>query len=313
MLLYASILTAAIGLSAGEASAMCQSPEACNNGTNSNSTLSFNQFSNSTLSFNQFSNSTLSFNQFSNSTGMAENGTLVLSEQLGINDTVNVNDTNKTPVPMTLFQFLASETNNTKTGNAKNTTSNSLQLQGSQYVTENASSTNLKSLTVSAWVKPDYSKGSPIFTVISDENAFVLAVNSNMPPLKIATFSVFDGIKWTTVQSKSTIPEQWTHLAATFNGTSIGIYVNGNLEGTSPVAGIPTLVNGDLTIKPMQNLTSNANITLGAYYDKVRLNTRNLFSGEISNVNLYGSVLTHDQINQIYNSTKPEDNVRYSN
>lgn len=313
MLLYASILTVALGLSASEASAMCQSSGACNNGTNSNSTLSFNQFSNSTISFNQFSNSTLSFNQFSNSTGIAENGTLVLSEQLGINDTVNVNDTNKTPVPMTLFQFLSGETNNTKTGNAKNTTSNSLQLQGNQYVTENASSTNLKSLTVSAWIKPDYSKGSPVFTVISDENAFVLAVNSNMPPLKIATFSVFDGIKWTTVQSKSTIPEQWTNLAATFNGTSIGIYVNGNLEGTSPVAGIPTLVNGDLTIKPMQNLTSNANITLGAYYDKVRLDTRNLFSGEISSVNLYESVLTHDQINQIYNSTKPEDNVTYSN
>ena len=319
MLAYASILSLAIGLSTNDASAMCQSG-ACNNGTNStlsfnqfsNSTMSFNQFSNSTLSFSQFSNSTLSFNQFSNSTDAAENGTLVLSEQLDIHDTVNVNDTNKTLVPMTLFQFLSGETNNTQTGNVKNTTSDALQLQGDQYLTENSSSTNLKSLTISAWVKPDYSKGSPIFTVVSDENAFTLAIDNNMPPLKKATFSVFDGIKWTTVQSTSTIPEQWTNLVATFNGSSIGIYVNGNLEGTSLIAGIPTLVDGDLTTKTMQNLTSNANITLGAYYEKVRLHTRNLFSGEISNVNLYGSVLTHDQIDQIYNSTKPEESLAYS-
>jgi Concanavalin A-like lectin/glucanases superfamily len=213
---------------------------------------------------------------------------------------------------MTLFQFLATETNNTKTGNTQNETSDALQLQGNQYLTENSSITSLKSLTISAWVKPDYSQGSPIFTIISDEKAFVLAINNNIPPLKIATFSVFDGIKWITVQSTGTIPEQWTHLAATFNDTSIGIYVNGNLEGTSPIAGIPTLVDGELTTKTMQNLTSNANITIGASYEKVRQQASSLFSGEISNVNLYGSVLTHDQINQIYNSTKPEDNVAYS-
>jgi hypothetical protein len=306
-LVYASILSATLGLSTSEASATCQSAGACNSSTNVNSTLSFdhysnstvanspalsfNQFSNSTLSFNQFSNSTLSFNQFSNSTSVAEN------------------DTNQTLVPKTLFHFLFEEENNT---NTENTTSDLLQLQGNQYITENSSSTNLKSFTISAWAKPDYSQGSPIFTIISDERAFALAINNNIPPLKVATFSVFDGIRWITVQSTSTIPEQWTHLAATFNGTSIGLYVNGKLEGTSPIPGIPTLVSGDLTTKTMQNLTSNGNITIGASYEKVRLQSRNLFSGEISNVNLYGLVLTHDQINQIYNSTKPEDSVIYS-
>ena len=289
MLLYASIISVTLGLSTSEASAMCQSSGACNNSTNTNSTLSFNQFS--------------------NSTSAAENSAIVLSEQLVINDTVTVNDTNQTLVPMESFRFLSNETNNVET---KNTASDSLQLQGNQYLTESSSATNLKSLTISTWVQPDYSQGSPIFTIISDENAFVLAINNNVPPTKIATFSVFDGIKWTTVQSTSTIPERWTNLAATFNGTSIGIYVNGKLEGTSAIAGIPTLVNGDLTTKTIQNLTSNANITIGASYEKVRLQTRNLFSGEISSVNLYGLALTHDKINQIYNSTKPEDNVVYS-
>src|SRR6185312_351700 len=77
--------------------------------------------------------------------------------------------------------------------------------------------TNLRNLTISAWVKPDFSQGSSIFTIVSQENAFALAINNNMPPSKTPLFSIFDGIKWTSIQSNSTIPEQWTYLAATFN------------------------------------------------------------------------------------------------
>ncbi|MGB9003523.1 MAG: LamG domain-containing protein [Nitrosotalea sp.] len=166
--------------------------------------------------------------------------------------------------------------------------------------------TNLRNLTVSAWIKPDYSQGASVLTVVSKDNAFTLAVNDNMPPAKMAIFSVFDGIKWTTVQSYSIIPERWTHLTATFNGTSIKLYVNSNLEGTTPILGIPTITaSGYLETKTVQNLTSNSAAVIGGYHDSVSSQTSHLFSGEISNVSLYDSLLTQTQINQIYTSTKP--------
>ena len=79
----------------------------------------------------------------------------------------------------------------------------------------------LKSFTVSAWVKPDYTDGSAVFSVIGKSDAFQLFINNNLKPEKIATFEVYDGIKWHTVQSTSQIDEQWTHLSATFSNNFI--------------------------------------------------------------------------------------------
>jgi len=80
----------------------------------------------------------------------------------------------------------------------------SLSLDGVyDYTTEEAtnSTNHISEMTLSAWVKPDYSSGSPEFTVISKENSFVLSVNNLVTPQKVASFSVFDGIKWTTVNT----------------------------------------------------------------------------------------------------------------
>ena len=299
--------------------AVCQSSEKCDEGTHVNSTLLFNQFSNSTLSFNQFSNSTvegtgssLLFDQFSNSTHVEKNNQVMTLEKMNIVDTITVNSTNQTfvPDPTQSFQFF-NETH--ATGNNKQNDDDSLHLKGDEYVNENSSTTNLNNLTISAWIKPDYSQGSPIFTIISDEDAFMLAVNNNMPPQKTAVFSIFDGIKWITTQSTSQIPEQWTFLTATFNGTAIRLYMNGNPESVSTVTGVPTLVNGELTTKLVQSITSDENITIGAYYEKARMYTLDHFSGEISGVNMYNASLTQKQIDQVYHITKLEYSITHPN
>ena len=317
--------------------ATCQSSNNCNNETDANSTMqydhssnstmlldgfsnatltadysnmSFNQYSNSTLSFDQFSNSTLLLDQFSNATSMDGNDTGGYGDKQ--NDTTDENDTNDTSqYLMDSFQFASNDTDSTVTN--EQDASNALHLQGDGYVSENSTMPSIQSLTVTAWVKPDYSQGSPVFTAVSDTNEFVLAVNNNMPVSKHAIFSIFDGIRWTTVQSTSQIPEQWTHLAATYNGTSIALYVNDSLENTVNVTGIPVLVDGELTTRTAQNLTSDANVTIGAYYDKTRENTKDLFSGEISDVNLYNITLTQAQIEKLFHNTKPNDNSTYSN
>ena len=130
-----------------------------------------------------------------------------------------------------------------------------------------------------------------------------------MPPSKTPLFSIFDGIKWTSIQSNSTIPEQWTYLAATFNGTSITLYVNDKLEGTMQISGIPTITkSGYLETKIIQNITSNADTVIGSYHDSIRSSTSNVFSGQLSGVRLYDTLLTPAQINQIYATTRPADN-----
>src|SRR6267143_580702 len=101
------------------------------------------------------------------------------------------------------------------------------------------------------------------------------------------------------------IPEQWTHLAATFNRTSIEIYVNGKLESSLAITGIPTLsVRGGLTTKTVDTISSDADIIIGAYLNTVRSTSSNLFSGSIQDVKLYDSLLSPSQIANLYENNE---------
>ena len=75
------------------------------------------------------------------------------------------------------------------------------------------STTYITEMTIGAWIKPNYTSGSPQFSVLSKGNSFSLMVNNLIDPKQKAEFSIFDGIKWTTVNSISNITEQWTHVA----------------------------------------------------------------------------------------------------
>jgi len=126
------------------------------------------------------------------------------------------------------FESLSFESDATITSDANP----SLYLDGlNDYAKYDSSSTNeLDYLTVSGWVKPDYSGGSPVFAVLSKDKSFMLTINNIISPERKVMFSVFDGIRWHSVQSQSEINEEWTHLAATFGDSSISLYVNGKLE-----------------------------------------------------------------------------------
>lgn len=60
---------------------------------------------------------------------------------------------------------------------------------------------------------------------------------------------------------------------STCNGTEIRLYVHGNLGDMSTVTEVPILVNGKLTTSLIQNITSDANATIGVYYEKSRMYT----------------------------------------
>ncbi|MDE1829658.1 MAG: hypothetical protein KGI25_04985 [Thaumarchaeota archaeon] len=181
----------------------------------------------------------------------------------------------------------------------------SLSLQGNGFVSQNVTATNnVSNLTLSAWVKPDYSKGSADFTVLSKENEFSLLIHNTLPPQKLAEFSIFDGIQWHTIDSKTSIPQSWTHLAATFNGSAIALYVNGTQESTLPVNTIGITSFGELRTKTVQNLQSDASVLIGAQESRKgnTITVKNLFGGQVDEVNVYNILLAPTEIQQIYNT-----------
>ena len=141
--------------------------------------------------------------------------------------------------------------------------------------------------TLSAWVKPDYSKGSSEFTIIGKENGFTLTINNNKIPEKIVRFSIFDGFKWTTIESSSTIEEEWTHIAAKFDGHVISLYINGNLEAAKQHEGIPTLNSyGFVEPQPIEAIYSESMILYGAHQTTKsgEVSTKGFFSGSIDEI-----------------------------
>ena len=154
--------------------------------TDGNSSFAFGGFGNSTLFFGASSNSTLhlernlDFGQFSNLTRTGGGNSPVIRDQIAFGDSV-VAKSISTPLPPSILDArLGSPDGNSGQGLSY--------LQGDQYADENYTAPTMQNLTISAWVRPDYSKGSPVFTVVGDEDALVIAVDNNMPPLKIANF-----------------------------------------------------------------------------------------------------------------------------
>jgi hypothetical protein len=169
----------------------------------------------------------------------------------------------------------------------------------------------LKNFSVSAWVKPDYSDGSAVFSVAGEAEAFALSINNNLQPAKIATFEVFDGIKWYSVESTSKIDEKWTLLTATFSNDSIQIYVNGILENTISLDDEMdiTYEYGVMTQKTFDYISSNSDVLIGAFSPVIKdeSSIKNHFYGEIDAIGLYDVVLLPSQISQLYENNRESD------
>src|SRR3990170_5372503 len=204
---------------------------------------------------------------------MQQNQSELLSEYLSFIDDVILSLHNQTIIPLPnateSWQF-ENETNNADLiGDAtidytEGINGTSLLLDGNyDYAQANGTNatTYITDMSIAAWVKPNYTNGSPEFTVVSKGKSFVLSINNIIEPERIAKFSVFDGIKWTTVESTVTISDSsWTHLTARFNKTAIQIYVNGTLEGTVTHGGVQYVTErGQIELKTLQEITS--------YYD----------------------------------------------
>jgi len=162
-------------------------------------------------------------------------------------------------------------------------------------------------LAVAAWIKPEYTSGASVFTILSKDKSFELALNNIVHPQRIATFSVFDGIKWHSVQTSTEIGQSWSHIAATFNGTEISIYVNGTISKT--VKTIPTITldsSGNRQNTTPEMAAKDSEIVVGATLDTRTVDTaQKAFTGSLDEVEIYDKYLTAQQILALYQRTLP--------
>ena len=94
---------------------------------------------------------------------------------------------------------------------------------------DNEDTTN--TLTISAWVNPEFNAGNPQYTIVSKEYSFDLYLTNILEPARTTGFSVFDGAQWKTVSGSTALDERWHHVVASVDGSNIALYVDGLLEG----------------------------------------------------------------------------------
>jgi len=170
-------------------------------------------------------------------------------------------------------------------------------------------SKELDGFTVSTWIKPNYDSGSAKLSVISVNNAFDLSINNNFEPKKIATFSIFDGIKWHTIQSKSLVNEEWTHIAATFSDSSISLYINGEKESTLENITTVSIKEGKIIPVSLQTLSPESDMFVGASQNSGDEFPSNYYSGLIDSIEIFDSALGLEQIN-LLNEKNRESNYQ---
>ncbi|MEW6044122.1 MAG: LamG-like jellyroll fold domain-containing protein, partial [Thermoproteota archaeon] len=218
------------------------------------------------------------------------------------------NTTISTPLPNAIKSWNASATTtDSKLMGAVKVNQTGIVLDGGFIKAPGNYTNQTANLAVAAWIKPDYSAGPAVFTILSKDRSFELTLNNILYPQRIVTFSVFDGMRWHDIQTDTEISQNWSHIAATFNGTEISIYVNGTLSKTKKISPQITLdaTGNRQTITP-QLSQRNSDVVIGAALDSRTVDTaQRVFIGNLDEVQIYDEYITASQIHSLYQKTLP--------
>ncbi len=164
-----------------------------------------------------------------------------------------------------------------------------VEFDGSDDVIQVANSAALEDfaeLTLSAWIYPTaggQSAGSRIISksngVISDDYHLRIS-SSDRVWMRLTTDMGEVGLSGTTILS----PNNWYHIAGTWDGSFMRLYVDGAEDQT------PTAQSGTIN-------KSGTPLTLGAHNDSP---TDRRFTGLIDDARIYSRALTADEIDEIY-------------
>jgi hypothetical protein len=146
----------------------------------------------------------------------------------------------------------------------------------------------LGTLTVESWVYPVSAPGSGMGIVCKDDGGanrqyiLNLVTSGQAQPIFRAHVGTSGGL--VVLNGTNTVPlNTWTHVAMTYDGAILRLYVNGALDSA-------LTANGPLTVTTQPVLIGS---DAGGYF----------FNGRIDEVSLYGRALSLQEIQTIYNST----------
>ncbi|MBK0403045.1 T9SS type A sorting domain-containing protein [Adhaeribacter sp. BT258] len=192
----------------------------------------------------------------------------------------------------TLFDASANANNATTVGNpakVAGVAGQALQLNGSsQYATvPSSASLNISNaITLAAWIKPEQTGSAQVIMkkgLTGDADGYELSLTSTRKIL--FRYNQVSGGSDYKAQSAILHPTDgatWMHIAATFDGTTIKIYVNGVLDRTETLSSPPAIASNNLPLAIGGQSIGN-----------------NLFKGAIDNPKIYNVALSSSDISSL--------------
>lgn len=151
----------------------------------------------------------------------------------------------------------------------------------------------MTSATIAGWV---YIRGScgtyNVCSIFSKGTSNFIGYNLEIDTASGGVYKVrLDLSDKQNVYGTSTIgSNQWYHIAATFDGTTVKIYVNGALQTSTAQTYIPTF---NTTTARAGNANSNEDLPMNGYIDELGVWNRALTYTEISTLYNGGTGLTY--------------------
>ena len=142
----------------------------------------------------------------------------------------------------------------------------------------NSNGLSLEKFTISSWVKASNTpKTSEYSQWISKNSNYVFSWDHLNPSLK-QSIAFYDGSVWRNSKIKSNLlANTWYHIAASYNGTDLKIYLNGKLEDSNSFRN-PIFNTKNLTIGSGENPSLTA---FKGVVDEVKIWNRDLTENEI--------------------------------
>jgi hypothetical protein len=154
--------------------------------------------------------------------------------------------------------------------------------------------------TMSSWVKLDSNNGNfaimgrlatdQIRTAASTGISLEAQAGSTSSPSKLY-FLVYNNNNLRIIKTINRVlpKNKWVHVTATYDGSNVLMYINGELVSTN---------DSELARTDMPDLTG-IDFTIGGIYNELLSGTRNHFDGAIDEVRVFNAALTEDQVQRM--------------